>query len=109
MGDIGKRIRELREAKGMTQEELAKKCGYKSRVSINKIELERDAPIKKLVPIALALGISPQELMGWTSDDEEVNEIGTVILLHDENKKLIDAYNKADAITKEMVRRILGI
>lgn len=109
MGDIGQRIRALREAQGMTQEELARKCGYKSRVSINKIELERDAPIKKLVPIAHALGITPQELMGWDTDDDSVNEIAATIQMHDEDKALLDAYHKADDLTKEMVRRILGI
>jgi len=70
MSDIGSKIRQLREEKGMTQEELALKVGYKSRVSINKIELQRDIPIKKLEPIATALGVTPAFLMGW---DEEIN------------------------------------
>lgn len=109
MGDIGQRIRALREAQGMTQEELARKCGYKSRVSINKIELERDAPIKKLVPIAHALGITPQELMGWDTEDESVNEIAAAIVMHDEEKLILDAYRNADDLTKQMVKKILGM
>lgn len=109
MGDIGKRIRELREAQNLTQEELAKKCGYKSRSSINKIELQRDAPIKKLIPIALALGITPAELLGWDSDDNEVNEIADTISSHDDAKRVMDAYIQADDMTKEMVKRLLKI
>jgi len=38
MKNIGAIIRDLREAKGMTQEELANKVGYTSRAAINKIE-----------------------------------------------------------------------
>lgn len=40
---IGERIRNRRIELNMTQEELAKKAGYKSRSSINKIELSRDS------------------------------------------------------------------
>ena len=36
--EIGDRIRKKREELGMSQEELAKKIGYRSRSSINKIE-----------------------------------------------------------------------
>lgn len=109
MGDIGKRIRELREAQNLTQDELAKKCGYKSRSSINKIELQRDAPIKKLIPIAKALGITPEALLGWDTEDESVNEIAAAIVMHDEDKALLDAYHNADDLTKQMVKKILGL
>ena len=37
---IGQRVKIRREELGMSQEELAKKIGYKSKSSINKIELE---------------------------------------------------------------------
>lgn len=114
MGDIGKRIRFFRESKGMSQEELAKRCGYKSKVSICKIELERDAPIKKLVPIAEALGITPQELMGWTSDDPGINEIADVIANHEQGmslqeRQIIEAYRNADDLTQQMVLRLLKV
>ena len=36
---IGQRVKIRREELGMSQEELAKKIGYKSKSSINKIEL----------------------------------------------------------------------
>lgn len=71
MNDIGRKIRTLRESLGMTQEELAHKVGYKSRVSINKIELQRDVPLKKLAPIAEALGTTPSMLAGWEEEPSE--------------------------------------
>ena len=38
--EIGERIKKRREELGMSQEELAQKAGYKSRSSINKIEVD---------------------------------------------------------------------
>jgi len=49
----------------MSQDELAKKLGYKSRSSMNKIEkCENDIPQSKIVAFAEALNTSPEYLMG---------------------------------------------
>lgn len=67
---IGDRIRILREAKGMTQEELATIVGYKSRSTIAKIESgERDPYLTKVAAIAKALDVSPIFLIGWEDED----------------------------------------
>lgn len=72
--EIGERIRKRREELGMSQDELAKKCGYASRVSISKIESDsRGLPTDKIKLIAKALRVDPAYLMGWI--DEEGNEI----------------------------------
>lgn len=65
---IGERIKNRREELGLTQDELAKKCGYKSRSSINKIELSRELPLKKVSLMADALNTTPGYLMGWEDD-----------------------------------------
>ncbi|MEE1048211.1 MAG: helix-turn-helix transcriptional regulator [Clostridia bacterium] len=66
---IGKRIKNRREALGMSQEELATKLGYKSRSSINKIELEiNDVTQSKIAQIAKALGTTPAYIMGWEEE-----------------------------------------
>lgn len=63
---IGERIKEARLRKGLTQAELAKLLGYKSRSSINKIEVEgRDIPRSSIVKFAEILDVSPAYLMGW--------------------------------------------
>lgn len=68
MLELYKNIKRIREEKGMSQEELARLVGFKSRSSINKIEMGvNDITQPKLVAIANALGVSPGELMG--SDD----------------------------------------
>ena len=56
----------------MSQEELAKKIGYKSRSSINKIELDLyNLKQSKIKCMADALDTTPAYIMGWTDDAEE--------------------------------------
>lgn len=70
--EIGDRIKSRREELGMSQEELAKKVGYKSRSSVNKIETDgRGLPQNKIVMFAKALQTSPAYLMGWIDIAEE--------------------------------------
>ena len=65
MNQIALRIKERREAIGMSQAELAEKCGYTSRTSIAKIESGAvDLPQSKIVAIADALYVSAAYLMG---------------------------------------------
>lgn len=67
--NIGERIRNRREELGLTQEELAKKLGYKSRSSVNKVETSRELSNKKVRQYADALDCSPAYLMGWEEKD----------------------------------------
>lgn len=69
---IGERIKLRRESLGLSQEELAKRLGYKSRSSINKIELgSRDLTQSKIKAIADALETTPSYIMGWDDEWEE--------------------------------------
>lgn len=71
MNTIGSRIRQKRESLNMSQEELALKLGYKSRSSINKIEIDgRSLPPKKLKDIAQALHTTPGYIMGWEEENK---------------------------------------
>lgn len=68
---IGKRIKICREALGLTQAELAKKVGYKSNTTINKIELDiNDIPLSKVKEFAKALNTTTAYLMGWEDEDD---------------------------------------
>lgn len=61
------RIRELRTAAGMTQDELARAMGYKDRSMITKIEAGKvDISQKKINAFAKVLNTTPAYLMGWT-------------------------------------------
>lgn len=63
---VGERIKELRTNLGLTQEELAKMIGYKSRATVNKIESgEREITQSMIVKFANALHVTPSIIMGW--------------------------------------------
>lgn len=69
MKTIGEKIKEARIKKGLSQTELAEQLGYKSRSSINKIEVAgRDIPRSQIVKIAKILDVTPAYLMGWEDD-----------------------------------------
>ena len=71
---LGEKVKARREQIGMTQEELARKMGYKSKSSITKIEKgERDLPQSKIKQIADCLGTSPSYLMGWQRDEPRID------------------------------------
>lgn len=71
--ELGKRIKQRREDLKMSQESLAQKLGYKSRSSINKIELGlNDISQSKIMEFAKALDTTPAYLMGW-EDETPVN------------------------------------
>lgn len=68
---IGDRVKKLRNEKGLSQEELAQKLGYKHKTSISKIESNnRRLTQPKIQAIAEVFGISPSELLLGTTDDE---------------------------------------
>jgi transcriptional regulator with XRE-family HTH domain len=72
MSTVGGNILLMRKQLGLTQEELAKKMGYKSKSTINKIEMGiNDIPQSKIAQFADVLGTTPARLMGW--DEEEKN------------------------------------
>lgn len=63
------RIKKKREELNISQDELAIKLGYKSRSSINKIEMGKsDIPQSKIKAFADALNTTPSYLMGWDDD-----------------------------------------
>ena len=72
MLQLYKNIKMLREEKGLSQDELAKLCGYTSRSSIAKVEKgEVDLQNSKILLFANALGTTPGKLMGLTDFDSK--------------------------------------
>lgn len=71
MTDIGRRIKIKRDALGMSQEELAKRLGYKNKSSIAKIETGiNDITQSKVVEFAEVLKTSVAFLMGWDEPEQ---------------------------------------
>ncbi len=66
---IGDRVKELRLKKGLTQEALAEKLGYKSKSSVAHIENGRDIPRSMIVQLSEILDTTPAYLMGWEDSE----------------------------------------
>ena len=66
---IGTKIRELREARGMSLEDVAKLCGT-TRQAIYKYENEivTNIPYDRIILLAKALNTSPSQLFDWKEE-----------------------------------------
>lgn len=73
--ELSDRVRLKRKELGLTQEELAIRMGYKSRVSINKIEMGRPITQKIIIKLAKALNTTPAYLMGWEEKPKTQKEL----------------------------------
>jgi len=72
--ELSKRIRARREELNISQDELAKMLGYKSRSTIAKIESgENDLSQTKIEAFAKALQTTTSYLMGWDSSESNTN------------------------------------
>ncbi len=60
---FGKRVRELRKAKGMTQEQLSLEILADNSYIANIENAHRDIPLSRIRLIAKALGVEPYELL----------------------------------------------
>lgn len=112
---FGENLRRIRQAKGVTQDELAKALGYINRSSINKIETGRsDMPRSKIEQAARILGVSPLELFKnepLESDailDTEVDQVLLSITkdfdkLNDTNRMKLSVYFQALMDSQEAI------
>lgn len=102
-----KRRKEL----GITQEELAFKMGYKSKSTINKIELGiNDIPQSKVVKFAEILGVSVAHLMGW-EDVQKNNDTLTDIVVRmrtdAEFASILKGLNLLDKVQLASIKQIV--
>jgi transcriptional regulator with XRE-family HTH domain len=86
--------------------------GYKSRVSINKIEKGRPVSQKLIVRLAEALDVAPAYLMGWAENPEEQAEFEASVLTDDDTLELVYDYqclnNEQKKAVKQMIKALLS-
>lgn len=103
MTTIGQRIKVRREELGLTQGELAQKLGYKSKSTINKIELGINQITQdKINRFAKALDCSVSYLMGLDDSD------GTFSVSHKGKKKIPVLGHVAAGVPIEMLDNVIG-
>lgn len=102
---VGQNIKRKREELKWTQTDLAKKLGYKSRVSVSTVESgKEDITTERVAMFAKALGCSPAELMGWTEEEKQAKTRIGIYMMH-----LTDAFSKASEKDKKIICSILEI
>lgn len=112
MSEIGANIMRRRKEMGLTQEELASKLGYKSKSTINKIELGiNDIPQSKVVKFAEALETTPAQIMGWEEQIQK-DPVGTAerhieILMDEDFVDLFEDYKKLNKKERKVVADLI--
>lgn len=113
MENVGKNILTLRKKLGWTQEDLARRVGYTSKSTINKIEMgSRDLPQKKIKAFADALGVTPAYLMGWEYEasperDDKKEKPSDTEGLSENHIKLIEFAKSVPEDKAEMILRVM--
>ena len=112
MSDIGKNIANRRIELGLTQEELAKRMGYKSKTSINKIEKGiNDIPQTKIVKFAEVLRTTPAYLMGWEQTEKKNNAIADIVVrmrMDADFLSLVESLSRMDAEKIAVFKQLLS-
>lgn len=108
MSTLGDRVKKERVRLGMTQEELAKKAGYSSRTSINKIENGRPASLKVVHKLAEALNVSEWYLLGSQEEGKDVYIPQAVKDQMDKDEENIFENTNDDVFLKEFINYLRG-
>lgn len=115
---IGQRIKKRRIELGLTQEELAKRLGNKSRASVCTVERNKeDLTATRIRQYARALDCSPGYLMGWEEGwaGEEKDETAPVfkvsdrepVVLADDERGLIFKLRALDQKRRDTIMRLI--
>lgn len=95
---FGEKVRQLRIERGLSQDDLAQLCGYRSRSSINKIEKGvYDLPLPKMKALADALGVEPTVF--WSVDEP--------VELKDDEIQMAKRFARLNAYHKAMIEMML--
>lgn len=106
--NIGDRIKCKREELNMSQDDLAKRLGYKSRSSINKIE--RDAsglPQSKIAAIANALQTTPAYIMGWEEVEKKADTLTDVVIRMKTDSDFLSLVETLNKLDNEQIKGVM--
>ena len=112
--NIGDRIRIRREELGLSQDELAKRMGYTSRSTINKVEKGiNDVTQTNVVKYAKALDTTVAYLMGWEEPtaperlDAELGELLVHVRQNEDLQELVQTYSRLDRYQQEILLKFV--
>nr|WP_288697847.1 helix-turn-helix transcriptional regulator [uncultured Allisonella sp.] len=107
LAEIGRRIRARRLELHLSQDELAKLAGYKSRSSINKIEQgKNDIPQTKIQDIATALSTTVAYIMGA---EPNIPTPDVAVDASEKELSLLEKYRRLDDVGKATVDAVIDV
>lgn len=107
LAEIGRRIRARRLELHLSQDELAKLAGYKSRSSINKIEQgKNDIPQTKIQDIATALSTTVAYIMGA---EPNIPTPDVAVDASEKELSLLKKYRRLDDFGKATVDAVIDV
>ena len=99
---IGKRIKMLREQRGMTLEEVAKKCNtIKQTIYKYENEIVTNIPYDKIELLAKALDVSPSYLFGWNESSPDK------LQLTEGEQMLLDLFRQVPEDQQQLVLQMI--
>ena len=106
--DMARKIKELRQAKGLTLEQVANVVGV-GKSTVRKWETGMIANMKrdKIADLARALGTTPAYLMGW-HDDEKQNS-PTENDLSEGERMLLDLFRRVPEDKQQLVLQMIRV
>ena len=101
---IGQRIRQAREQRNMTLDEVAKRCNTtKQTIFKYENEIVTNIPYDKIVLLSKALSVSPSYLFGWDEKKSSPNELQ----LTEGEKVLVDLFRRVPEDQQQLVLQMI--
>lgn len=102
------RIRNRRIELGLTQLEVAKRLGFKSKAAVCKVEKQGDdVTLKNVEKFADALNCSPSYLMGWLEDSDDEDEAQKKSVDDKEVSEFITLFRNLDENQQKLVCNLM--
>ena len=104
----GERIKQLREAKGYTQEELAKLLNTtKQTISKYEKEIVTNIPSDRIENMAKILDTTPEYILGWEKVQKNNDIIADIVIRMRKDDDFLSVVEKLNAITdKEQLQSV---
>ena len=107
----GQRIKELRERRNMTQEELAKKLNTtKQTISKYEKDIVTNIPSDRIEALSMVLNSTPEYILGWEKVQQKNNSISDLIIrlrTDSEFLSVVEGLDKLDATQLASVKQIV--
>lgn len=107
MSKIGENIKKFREAKGLSQEQLANLLGYKSKSAISNWENGYNSPTDDKIQMMLdVFEVDANTLFGWDNAAQiksDAEELANLILKDAKIKDLIDVLKDINSEDMELI------